>query len=497
MVLTRTGTYVADGVLNGMIHAVERGEIETPHGERHKFTSSVKNLKVYPGMLHHDGSPLHHHHEHIHSFHQEEGGALVSDSDSASWVSERSSRGSGYNQKLINQGIARKDSRGHAYPVSPTREARQSRRDSRRGSRRASRGSVRSESMASWRSQRSEHSEHSERSRPSTVASDRSIRSQSRKAALNQRAPGSAAGGSKATAKVPVYRSLTEAPREQRAAYLRSTDPDAPRPAVQQQPPREETGPTPAGAYAGALGGTYAPKPELNEFGRPGFADPKIRAATDVDPGRHAQERQRRMRGIIWPKPAGGKDYYVSSPKTKTRTQLFDDRRRDKLPDMSFDVDGDGFVSQQDFYMSNQFDDNNDKVLQEDEQHELRKKLVTDTVHNYMKLPHKIKERTVVPMIEEFTQDLDQAVTDPKFNSRLQQLANASAVSNTYNSTKVHHAIQPHPNLAKPKGSAFHSDAHNYGLRESERLTTPDFSLDTHRCAPANTSSVYVQQRTS
>jgi hypothetical protein len=45
----------------------------------------------------------------------------------------------------------------------------------------------------------------------------------------------------------------------------------------------------------------------------------------------------------------------------------------------------------------------------------------------------------------------------------------------------VHRSLQPHPNLAKPPGSQFHNDDHNYGLHEFERTKTPDFSMDTYR----------------
>ena len=50
------------------------------------------------------------------------------------------------------------------------------------------------------------------------------------------------------------------------------------------------------------------------------------------------------------------------------------------LPHPSFDVDGDGVVSQKDYRLARRFDTNNDGVLQRDERDLLRKKMVADTM---------------------------------------------------------------------------------------------------------------------
>ena len=172
---------------------------------------------------------------------------------------------------------------------------------------------------------------------------------------------------------------------------------------------------------------------------------------------------------------------------------------------MTFDVDGDGVVSQEDFYTSNRFDENCDGVIQEDEQHDLRKQLVQDTIDRYMELPHKMKEQEVSQLIDAMTEDIDATVDDAGFKGNLLKLNNATAVSRTFDSKKVHRAVQPYPNIAKPKGSKFHSDAHNYGppktpsplsccvsqadermcccagLKRSEILRTPTYDIDTYR----------------
>ena len=88
----------------------------------------------------------------------------------------------------------------------------------------------------------------------------------------------------------------------------------------------------------------------------PSGTDPRILAGTEHCPAGDGMTRTRRLRGIIWPRSHGGRDGHIPDPDTRTRTQLYDERRRNNLPDLSFDVDNDGFVSAEDFRMSNQFD---------------------------------------------------------------------------------------------------------------------------------------------
>ena len=168
-----------------------------------------------------------------------------------------------------------------------------------------------------------------------------------------------------------------------------------------------------------------------------------------------------RLRGAIQSKSHDGRDGHHPRPQYNTRTELFDCRRRDDLPDQSFDVDGDGVVSQEDFRSSNKFDINKDGELQDDERHDLRKELVQKTVDRYMTLPHRMKQDEVMPLIENMTADLDATVDHPGFLKKLKQLHNASSVSRTFDSKGVHRSIQPYPNLAKAPGTR--TDDHNYG----------------------------------
>ena len=168
-----------------------------------------------------------------------------------------------------------------------------------------------------------------------------------------------------------------------------------------------------------------------------------------------------RLRGAISSKTHDGRDGHHPHPKYKTRTELFDCRRRDDLPDPTFDVDGDGVVSQEDFRASNKFDFNKDGELQDTERHDLRKELVQKTVDRYMSLPHRMKQDEVMPLIENMTKDIDATVDHPGFLMKLKQLNNASSVSKTFDSSLVHRSIQPYPNLAKAPGTR--NDDHNYG----------------------------------
>ena len=47
----------------------------------------------------------------------------------------------------------------------------------------------------------------------------------------------------------------------------------------------------------------------------------------------------------------------------KTNTELHEARRRSKIPDISFDLDGDGFVGNRDFVISKLFDKDGDGKL--------------------------------------------------------------------------------------------------------------------------------------
>ncbi len=50
-----------------------------------------------------------------------------------------------------------------------------------------------------------------------------------------------------------------------------------------------------------------------------------------------------------------------------TQKKLFDKRRRSAIPDKSFDLDGDGFVSMTDLFLAKKFDKDQDGKLNGEE----------------------------------------------------------------------------------------------------------------------------------
>lgn len=63
--------------------------------------------------------------------------------------------------------------------------------------------------------------------------------------------------------------------------------------------------------------------------------------------GSGGQPDQPPKRGVVYPKSNEGRDGWVKDPKFDTRTKLTEYRRLSNLPHHSFDVDGDGVVSQE------------------------------------------------------------------------------------------------------------------------------------------------------
>ncbi|OMJ94455.1 hypothetical protein SteCoe_2359 [Stentor coeruleus] len=61
------------------------------------------------------------------------------------------------------------------------------------------------------------------------------------------------------------------------------------------------------------------------------------------------------------------KDPWPGRPRIRTRQELLSERKKEFLPDPSYDIDNDGFVSHKDFFISKQFDDDKDRKLNETE----------------------------------------------------------------------------------------------------------------------------------
>ena len=54
---------------------------------------------------------------------------------------------------------------------------------------------------------------------------------------------------------------------------------------------------------------------------------------------------------------------WMNVPKVSTRTELMELRKKDNLPDISYDLDGDGVVSSKDYYLGKRFDLDKDGKL--------------------------------------------------------------------------------------------------------------------------------------
>lgn len=53
----------------------------------------------------------------------------------------------------------------------------------------------------------------------------------------------------------------------------------------------------------------------------------------------------------------------TTSPNKMTRTQLLEDRKKSRIPDISYDLDGDGYVGGRDYVISKIFDKDGDGKL--------------------------------------------------------------------------------------------------------------------------------------
>lgn len=71
------------------------------------------------------------------------------------------------------------------------------------------------------------------------------------------------------------------------------------------------------------------------------------------------------------------KDPWPGRPRIRTRQELLSERKKEFLPDPSYDIDNDGFVSHRDLFISKQFDDDKDGKLNEIERNNAENALRT------------------------------------------------------------------------------------------------------------------------
>lgn len=75
---------------------------------------------------------------------------------------------------------------------------------------------------------------------------------------------------------------------------------------------------------------------------------------------------------------------WLGSSDTKTRTLLLEKRKKAMIPDITYDVDGDGFVGHTDMAIAKIFDKNRDGVLDEKEIHNMRKAIDEGAMDHYI-----------------------------------------------------------------------------------------------------------------
>ena len=143
-----------------------------------------------------------------------------------------------------------------------------------------------------------------------------------------------------------------------------------------------------------------------------------------------------------WVATHNASHHWTDAPQHRTVTELKQHRRQSMRPHHTFDVDGDGTVSQTDLALATKFDDDKNGVLDDDEQTQLRKQMVEKTVQEYRNLPRGAGKETE-EMIKDFTKNLDETVKAPNFLEKFNKLQIQTRISATSNSTKMEQSLQP------------------------------------------------------
>ncbi|OMJ86334.1 hypothetical protein SteCoe_12185 [Stentor coeruleus] len=77
------------------------------------------------------------------------------------------------------------------------------------------------------------------------------------------------------------------------------------------------------------------------------------------------------------------KDPWPGRPRIRTRQELLNERKKEFLPDPSYDIDNDGFVSHRDLFISKQFDDDKDGKLNDVERRNAENALRSGFLDNF------------------------------------------------------------------------------------------------------------------
>jgi hypothetical protein len=75
---------------------------------------------------------------------------------------------------------------------------------------------------------------------------------------------------------------------------------------------------------------------------------------------------------------------YLTTPQVKTRTELLQKRKKELIPDISYDIDGDGYVGHNDMVIAKIFDKNNDGILDPSEKQEMQNAINAGLMDKYV-----------------------------------------------------------------------------------------------------------------
>jgi Ca2+-binding EF-hand superfamily protein len=167
-----------------------------------------------------------------------------------------------------------------------------------------------------------------------------------------------------------------------------------------------------------------------------------------------------------------GRDGYVAHPKFKTRSEMNKAREDSFQADPTFDIDGDGTVSNEDFLLASRFDVDKDGTIDPDERIDLRVAMVQDTVNKFREFQAAGQvgfDPEVEELMEAFTDNLDETIHSSQFGSLLQKLMVKTNVTNTANSINIHKIMQQ-PRKGAAMADFMDADDDGDGLISKEEI---------------------------
>lgn len=178
------------------------------------------------------------------------------------------------------------------------------------------------------------------------------------------------------------------------------------------------------------------------------------------------------MAARLKPGAYAGRDGWVPSPKYKTRSEMNKARHDSLQADPTFDIDGDGVVSNEDFMLASRFDVDKDGTIDNDEKIELRKSMVQTTVNKFREFQANGQvgfDPEVEELMGAFTDNLEDTIRSSQFGPMLQKLMVKTNVTNTANSMNIRKTMQQ-PRKGAPMADFMDADDDGDGLISQEEL---------------------------